>query len=284
MLIHFIRIIAITVSILVFIFLTYFPGDYDASSVTLSSMAQLFGFSSLLFVPIGIGWLIYETIKQKKGSATVSNSSYRFAIAALTASVLVALITSLGAFVNHSLSLAVITILIYAFIFPRIVSRVKQIKNKNNKSFNPIPVYLVCIPIIVVLIRSLFIVPAIEFSRNYAIKQSEQYIQDIEAYHKRNGHYPVSLHSLWNDYRPIIRGIKQYHYEQNGNGYNVYFEQFSNELGVQEIVMYNKFGEHEMTSHDADLLQLSAEEQNRQRGYLSVHQLPQKNWKYFWFD
>jgi len=284
MLLHFIRIIIIAILISLLIFLPYLPGDYDASSVTLSSMAQLLGFSSLLFVPIGIGWLLYETIKQKKKNATVSNNSYRFAIAALAVSIFVVLVTSLGAFANHSLSLAGITILIYIFIFPKIVTRVKQIKNKTNKCFNPTPVYLVCIPIIVVLIRSLFIVPAIEFSRNYAIKQSEQYIQDIESYYKRNGHYPVSLLSLWNDYRPTVRGIKQYHYERNGNGYNVYFEQFSNELGVQEIVMYNKFDEHEMTSHDADLLQLSLAEQDRQRGYISVHQLPQKNWKYFWFD
>jgi len=282
MLLHFIRIIIIAILILLMIFLPYLPGDYDASSMTLSVMAQLLGFSSLLFVPIGIGWLIYETIKQKKESPTVSNNSYRFAIAALAVSIIVALITSLGAFANHSLSMAVITILIYVFTFPKIVFRVKQIK--NNKSFNPTPVYLVCIPIIVVLIRSLLIVPAIEFSRNYAIKQGEQYIQDIESYYKRNGHYPVSLHSLWNDYRPSIRGIKQYHYEQNGNAYNVYFEQFSNELGVQEIVMYNKFDEQEMTSHDTDLLQLSLGEQSSQRGYILVQQLPQKNWKYFWFD
>ena len=171
MLLHSIRIIVIAIIILIMIFLPYLPGDYDASSVTLSGMAQLLGFSSLLFVPIGIGWLIYS-IKQKKESSTVSNYSYRFAIAALAVSIIVALITSLGSFANHSLSLAVITILIYVFIFPKIVSRVKQIKTKNNKSFNPMPLYLVCIPIIVVLIRSLFIVPAIEFSRNYAIKQS----------------------------------------------------------------------------------------------------------------
>ena len=66
MLLHFIRIIVIAILILLLIFLPYLPGDYDASSVTLSGMAQLFGFSSLLFVPIGISWLIYEIIKQKK--------------------------------------------------------------------------------------------------------------------------------------------------------------------------------------------------------------------------
>lgn len=106
-------------------------------------------------------------------------------------------------------------------------------------------------------------------------------IRDIEAYYPRNGHYPGSLLSLHSDYDPAIRGIKQFHYEVNGNAYNIYPEQFSNELGLQEIAIYNELGEHEMTSHDMDLLQLSPEEQNRQRGYLLVNTLPQKNWKYF---
>ena len=281
MLLHFIRITIITSLMLILIFLPYMPGEYDASAVALSSMAQLLGLSSLLLVPIGIAWLIHEIIK--KGSQT-SNKTYYFAIAALIVSVLVALITSLGAFINNNLSLAIITLVVYIFILLKIVSRLKQIKNAHSNGFNPTPYYLICIPIAVMLIRFLIIVPATEFSRNYTIRESEKYIQDIEAYYTRNGHYPASLLSLWNDYHPAIRGIKQFHYEINGSSYNVYFEQFSNEPGIREIVMYNKLGEHEMTSHDMDLLQLSSEEQNRQRGYISVYDLPQKNWKYFWFD
>jgi len=38
------------------------------------------------------------------------------------------------------------------------------------------------------------------------------------------------------------------------------------------------------TSHDTDLLRLSQEDLNRQRGYISIHQLPQSHWKSFWFD
>ena len=283
MLLHFIRIITIIILILLLIFLPYFPGEYDASAVTLSTMAQLFGLSSLLLVPIGIAWLIYEIIKLKKESGSF-NKNHHFAIAALIVSGLVALITSLGAFVNNNLSLAIITLLVYIFIVTKIVSKLKHIRNTASNRFNPTPYYLIFIPVLVMLFRLVFIVPANEFSRNYAIRQSEKFIQDIESYYDRNGHYPGSLLSLWNDYRPTVKGIKQFHYEQYGNAYNVYFEQFSNEVGVREIVMYNKLGEHEMTSHDTDLLQLSAEEQNRQRGYISVHQLPQKNWKYFWFD
>ena len=284
MLLHFIRIIIITILILILIFLPYMPGEYDASAITLSSMAQLLGFSSLLSVPPGMAWLIYEIVKHRTKGSQTSNKAYPFAIAALILSVLIALITALGAFIKHSPGLSIITILVYILIFSKIVSKLKQVKSADNNKFNPTPYYLVCVPVLVVVIRFILIVPATEFSRNHAIKQSENYIRDIEAYFSRNGHYPKSLLSLWSDYDPAIRGINRFHYEVNGNAYNIYFEQFSNEIGIREIVMYNKLGEHEMTSHDMDLLQLSLEEQNRQRGYNSVHDLPQKNWKYFWFD
>lgn len=284
MLLHFIRITIITVFILILIFLPYMPGEYDASAITLSSMAQLLGFSGLLFVPIGIAWLIYKIVKQGTKGSQTSNKAYPFAIAALIVSVLVALITALGAFINNSPGLSIITIVVYILIVSKIVSKLKQVKSADNNKFNPTPYYLICIPVLVMVIRFMVIGSATEFSRNFAISQSQKYIQDIEAYFTRNGHYPKSLLSLWSDYDPAIRGIHRFHYEVNGTAYNVYFEQFSNKLGIKEIVMYNKLGEHEMTSHDMDLLQLSVEEQNRQRGYISVHDLPQKHWKYFWFD
>jgi hypothetical protein len=95
------------------------------------------------------------------------------------------------------------------------------------------------------------------------MRQSEQLIQDIEAYHKKNGQYPLSLLSVNKDYEPSLIGIKEYHYEPFGNAYNLYFEQFSDELDIKEIVMYNKLNEHAMTSHDMDILEYSGEELNR---------------------
>lgn len=88
--------------ILALIFLPYMPGEYDASAVTLSGIAQLVGFSSLLLVPPGIAWLIHEIIKQRKKGPQTSNRTYHFAIAALIVSAFVALITALGAFINHN--------------------------------------------------------------------------------------------------------------------------------------------------------------------------------------
>ncbi len=53
-------------------------------------------------------------------------------------------------------------------------------------------------------------------------------------------------------------------------------------IGTQEIVMYNKLGEHEMTVHNQDLLRIAPE--NIRRGYHAVAELPNPHWKVFYFD
>ncbi len=114
------------------------------------------------------------------------------------------------------------------------------------------------------------------------IQQSEQLITDIEAYKKTNGHYPVSLHSTIEDYHTEVSGIPRFHYELKGDAYNLYFEQISNMLGTEEIVMYNKLDEQEMTVHNQDLLRIPYN--NIIHGYHKVRELPQKHWKIFYFD
>lgn len=188
----------------------------------------------------------------------------------------------MGATIHHNLSLAIITFAICIYNISKLWVSFRSVKNTGRKQFNPAPFYLVCIPIAVVLIRWMFIIPATDFSRNHAIRQSGQLINDIELYFNRTGHYPVSLLSVWGDYDPSVRGIDRFHYELNGKAYNLYFEQFSHEIGVIEIVMYNKLNEHEMTSHNMDLLQIAPE--NIRRGYHVVGDLPIPHWKYFWFD
>jgi len=267
------------------IFLPYTPGDYDVLSVTLSTMAQLSTFAALLLVPIGVPWLIYEIAKGKtKDKKHSGKIIYRFAVASLTVSSIVAIAASLGAFVNGSRYLAILILTIYAFILLRLAANLWRIKASDDNQFNATPLYLIFIPVVVVFVRFTFITRASDFSRNYTIRQSEKFIQDIEAYKSRTGRYPSSLLSLWNDYRPSTIGVKQFHYEPYGNAYNLYFEHFSTAIGVREIVMFNSLDEHEMTSHDSDLLRPSQEDLNRQRGYISIHQLPQSHWKSFWFD
>ena len=132
--------------------------------------------------------------------------------------------------------------------------------------------------------RFLLIEPATEFSRNYAIRQSEALIQDIEAYQKKYGTYPVSLLSLNVDYKPSVLGIQKFHYEPQGNAYKIYFEQFCYVLDSKEIVMYNKLDEHSMNTHEMDILEFTGNELAIRRGDRRKFDLPQPHWKYFWFD
>lgn len=95
-------------------------------------------------------------------------------------------------------------------------------------------------------------------------------------------HILIILRATIEDYQPRIAGVPRFYYELNGDAYNLYFEQFSEMIGTQEIVMYNKLGEHEMTVHNQDLLGI--EPQNILRGYHHEADLPQPHWKIFYFD
>ena len=102
----FIRIVIVSIAILACIFLPFIPGNYDGSAVAISSMAQLFGFVSLLFVPTGFLWLISELTR--RGEKQQQTGSFRFALAALITFCVVSIIVSFGAFSIGSSSLGFI--------------------------------------------------------------------------------------------------------------------------------------------------------------------------------
>jgi hypothetical protein len=79
-------------------------------------------------------------------------------------------------------------------------------------------------------------------------------------------------------------GVRGYHYERSGEAYNLYFEHPAQPFGTREFVMYNKLDQHEMTSHDADLLLHTPAELAMQRGYYEVRETSRPHWKRFWFD
>jgi len=266
-------------------FLPFIPGDYDGLAVTLSTMAQISGIAGLLLVPIGIFWLVTEIInKRKKDEKNANKTAYRFAIVSLIVSCIIAIAVSIGALIGTGPTFGILTFVACIYIVSKFIVQFLKMKKEGNIKFGPIPFYLICIPSIIVLIRFMFIIPATEFSRNHAIRQSEILIRDIESYYATHGHYPISLLSLRSDYKPSVIGIKQYRYEPFENAYNLCFEQFSYQIGVSEIVMYNKLDEQDISSHDTDLLVLAPDQINLQRGHLEVHDLPNPHWKYFWFD
>ena len=180
------------------------------------------------------------------------------------------------------LSFAIIGIGLYLVV--RIYLKLRAAKNIPADKYKVVPLYLISLPLVLFTCRFLLLDTAIAYSRNVAIKNSEQLVTDIEIFYKTNGYYPKSMLSVNKDYKTGIIGIQQYHYEPYGNAYNVFFEHFAKELGAQQIVMYNKLDEHEMTSYDQDLLLLSPADLQLQRGYIVKRDLAVPHWKYFLFD
>ena len=258
------------------IFLPYIHGDYDNFAVGLSYIFQFEFFASLLLVPIGLIWLILN-ISNGRNNQTAKYPLY-FRRTALVIATIIVLAAALGAFASNNRFSAIIILGIGIFLF----SFRKKIKNLFSVPNNIMPYYFIFIPLTVLFIRITYLETVKNKTTEFVIQQSEQLIQDIEAYKKANGHYPVSLLSTIEDYKPRVSGIPRFHYERNGEAYNIYFEQTSEMLGTEEVVMYNKLDEHEMTVHNQDLLRLTPE--NISRGYHKEATLPQPHWKIFYFD
>ena len=125
MVLHLVRMGAITALISACTFLPFLPGPYDGLAVTLSGMAQLLGVVGLIFVPIGALWLIYEYRKRK-------DKGYYFAIASIIASSFVAAIVSIVAFANIGFSLGIIVLAFWAYGVSRIVPKLKLLKNAER--------------------------------------------------------------------------------------------------------------------------------------------------------
>jgi hypothetical protein len=269
-------IILLTIAIILTgIFLPFIHGDYDYFAVGISYILQFGSFSSLLLVPTGVIWIILN-ITNRQNKQTAKYSLYLRRATSVIAMIIV-LASALGSFVSNNgfAAIAILGIGIYLFI----------IRKKINAQPVPnsiIPYYLIIIPLTVVCIRLAFFEKAKNKTTDFVIQQSEQLIQDIEAYENTNGHYPVSLQSTIEDYHTSVSGIPRFHYELKGNAYNIYFEQISNMLGTQEIVMYNKLDEQEMTVHNQDLLRIPYA--NILHGHHKVLELPQQHWKIFYFD
>jgi len=214
---------------------------------------------------------------------STKNKEYSFAIISLVASSIVAFVVSLPAFFNVGFSFGIIIISLWVYFVWRTKPNLKLLKTTEEHNFNPTPLYLICIPIVALAARLVLIKPATAFSRNHAIHHGAELINDIEAYYDANGYYPISPASVWKDYSPSVIGVEQYYYEPSGDAYNIFFEQFTFQLDMREIVVYKKFDEQVIIGHDSWILLLPPGELEHTRGYYDVYDASAPHWKYFWF-
>lgn len=277
---HSLGIASATAGIMLGTLLPFLPGRYDNLAVPLSLMAQIFGKVGLVLVPVGALWVASGYWSRLAGK------QYRIAIAALIASSVVWMLVSLGALVSSGFVLCLGAIAVWIYAVSRILPRLRRLKSASPPSVSAIAFYLLLVPVAVALLQMALVAPAIELSRNRAVRNSAPLIAAIEQYQATHGQYPASLLSVWPDYWPGLIGIYEYHYEPSGDAYNLFFEQFALAFGTREFVMYNPRDQQAMTSHKMDRLELTPQQLalEQGRGHYAVRDGPRPHWKYFWFD
>ena len=288
MTLHIIRIVSVITLIVLCTFYPFLPGGYDPLAVSVSAMAQTLGLVGLLVVPVGSAWLVSELQQRARRKKNLPEKArgYYFALASMTTASIVAVAVVIAALASSGLSLAVLTLVVLCYIGSRLIRKLKLLKNAEAENFNPAPLYMVFIPVIVLGVQLILAPHATNVSRHRAIAQSAELIGDLEAYHAAYGHYPSSLLALHKDYKPSVVGIEQFHYAPNGQAYNLFFEQptFVTDFGIREIAMYNRLNEHVMVSHAAWILAGAPEQLEARQGWHSSHDASIPHWKLFLFD
>jgi hypothetical protein len=275
---YLLRSLAATALIVLCALLPFLPGRYDSLAGPLSGMARVLGMGTLLLVPIGTLWVASWRWRRLAGGHLA------FLGSTLAVSWLVWSIVSLYGAGSGGISLGILAFVSGNAVLLRVARRAAPLARTGALPACAVVSYLIVTPLAAALLQFVLVRPAIDYSRNRAIRNSEQLIADIERYRIAHGRYPASLLALWPDYSPSVIGIERYQYEPSGDAYNLAFEQPAYSLDTREIVMYNPRGEHVMTSHTIDLLRWTAADLDRRRGHYAVHDLPHASWKYFWFD
>src|SRR5262249_11280207 len=144
----------------------FLPGGYDPLAVPLSAIARLFGAAGLLLVPIGVLWLIYELRgrgQRKDSLPNSANGRYCFAIVSLIVVSILAIAVSLLSLFGISISIGILTLTLWLYVIARLIPRLKPLKDAENESLNPVPLYLIVIPSVVLLFQVTLAAPATEF-------------------------------------------------------------------------------------------------------------------------
>ena len=246
--------------------LPYLPGRFDASAATFSFVVQVSSYVSLLMVPVGLAWMVSR------------RRSRLWHGLALALAGLVAFVITIAAVAVNQLAIGVL-LGVGAIILLRSAYRRSQVDPEHvGHKRNPIPFSLVCVPLVLVAFRATVLPRAAGWSRDRAIRHSATLIGEIESFRQRRGHYPVSLQSQNPDFPTGVVGIERFHYEPNGEAYNVFFVRPHIALDAQEAVVFNPRGEHRFTSHALDILQYDGEQLDLRRGDRRRTRLAHAHW------
>lgn len=279
--------------ILIFLILLYImvhplmPGKYDPLAIALATMVQLYsGLGLLTTIPAGLWMLRNIKFPGESVPRNFSLLKHRIYLKSYFWSTFTVLL-AISLFTIFAISTLLGIFSFLALIYFTMILWKQITRSKSNLFSVRLPLTLALLPILLFVIQINADKPLASWSRNRAIRNSSELINDIESYKARTGTYPLTLNAINKDYTTGISGIERYHYTYDSTTYNIYFELprfLLHRIGTREFVVYNPAGNHLMMSHTAWHLTLEPSRIRNGQGWYESLETGFPNWKSFLFD
>jgi hypothetical protein len=224
----------------------FLPGSGNNFSHGISQFAQVLGYIGWPFVPFGLVWLIIELRNKNGQQLNRWTNGYYPSLLALIPIFLMLTLQIIRALVDgRTFDLWPFAIIFSVVAF--IIYRIQKLKKKTAYKFNPVPLFIVLIPVIALLTSKFAVEKAAAFTREKTIVETELLIAAIEHYKTENGEYPENLEPLKGKYiqeipKPTIMGMRAYQYEKRNGSFQLSFERRWH-WSATEVVVYHTLGQ-----------------------------------------
>lgn len=274
-------IVAVLLIVLAAAAFPFLPGRYDELASPISTLARIIGVGSLLLVPIGIAWLIYEVV----GSADRPRRLRAgFAAAAIAAMSIVLVLAFVGATAMFATSLGVGVLAIWALCLMRRGRAMLAWARNGAGSYAKLALAMIAVPIVTAGAITGMAGPLQQWSQNRTMDAMQQLIDHIEQYRVVRGAYPPALFAEWMDYRAEIIGVRGYQYEPVGDKYSIAVEVPVFDPSARAYLIYNPNDAFRMASHDEWLLTWTDNQLAQHRGYAFAREVGRPHWRILYFD
>lgn len=266
------RLIALNLLFALFVVLPFLPGPSNKLSIGLSALGQMAGFFGILMLPLSVVWAFFE-LRKLRGTAGLEVNHWNNGFYCAIAATLIALfgygLTTAGLTHDDGWWVTGVSAPIGLFLLWKTARGIAKLRRQTVLKFNPAPLYLLSIPLVVLAAKLWLQDPLAAASRLQAIRQCEPLIAAIERYWQEKGYYPESLADLRPAYlaelpSTSVMGVNRFAYEKTPDAYHLYFRQVHG--ATIEIVEYDKTGLH------------------HRKGHYFSGETGAPNWRYYWLD
>jgi len=225
----------------------FVPGPSNSLVIGLSSISLTLGFLGLLLVPVGVLWVIAEWKKSRQPEEKPVNwkPSYHLSIIATVIIFAISLIYIPLLYHIEGVVASIAFVILLSWPLYKVIRSIRKIKSQPSRAFNPMPFYLIALPLIAFTANKLLVDPISNFSRKLAIQKSEILIHAIEEYKNNEGAYPESLENLKGKYidaipKSSVMGVTSYRYNKLNGDFTLAFSQWKDGAALEELVIYDR--------------------------------------------